>query len=181
MKSLYIQNVTSSPCASEWEECVGEDEMFLETTTFYDDCDIASSADALQNGILESVAANKCSENRRCDNRQKAGDDTAFVGFDPFGNCTCPKTTATKRNARVLYTFDGRFKRQTGETYTTGGNPICRVQRPRRGRRRVMCDMLINVRSQRYERSNKIAVLQDSTFNIVQDPAICGLFSDNCL
>ena len=54
-KSLYIQNVTSSPCASEWEECVGEDEMFLETTTFYDDCDIASSADALENGILEKL------------------------------------------------------------------------------------------------------------------------------
>ena len=158
-------------------ECVSEDETFVETTTFYDDCNIADSGNPAEKDFFEGVTANKCSENRRCEYRSLPTGDSPFVGYDPSGNCTCPVSKPPK----VLYTYHNRFKRQAGESYTTGGSPLCRVQRPRKGRGRVMCDMLVNVRSKRYAKSTKIAVLEDSTFNIVQDPAICGLFSDNCI
>ena len=72
-------------------------------------------------------------------------------------------------------------KIQSGEAYTIGGTPICRVQKTRRGDKRSMCDMLVHVRSRRYSKSTKIAALRDSDFNLEQDPAICGLFADKCI
>ena len=158
-------------------ECVAEDEMYLESTTFYKDCDIASLGNPFENDLFENVAADKCSESRRCEGRSFPSDDNPFVGYDPFGNCTCPMT----RPPKVLYTYHGRVKRQTGETFVVGGTPACRVQRARRGRKRIMCDMLVIARSTRYDRSVKIAGLEDLAFNIVQDPAICGVFADGCI
>ena len=166
-----------SICGEDGLECVEEDEEFLKTTTFYEDCEVKDTGDPVEKDFLEGVTDNKCSENRRCDNVNMSDDDRPFVGGDPSGDCTCP----VSRTSRSIPTFQNRFKRQTGEIYTVGGNPVCRVQRPRRGRRRAVCDMLVIVRSTRYERSSKIAALNDQKFNIEQDPAICGLYAENCI
>ena len=88
--------------------------------------------------------------------------------------------SASKKNAPLIFLKTDSIDR-TGEIYTVGGNPLCRLQRPRRGRRRAICDMLVIVRSTRYERSSKIAALKDQTFNIEQDPAVCGLYAENCI
>ena len=160
-------------------ECVSEDESYLEDTSFYEECEIASTGDPLETDILASVTETECNENRNCEFREVENDDGSFVGADDSGNCTCSKDTPT--DSAILDGYRSRFKRQTGEIYSIGGSPICRVQRAKRGKPRGMCDMLINVRSREYDRSTRIAALRDLTFNIEQDPAICGLFADGCI
>ena len=151
-------------------ECVSEDESYLEDTSFYEECNIASTGDPLETDILASVTETECNENRNCEFREVENDDGSFVGADPSGNCTCSKDTP--KDSVILDGHRNRFKRQTGETCSKGGSPICRVQRERRGNPRGLCDILINVRSSEYDRPTRIAALRDLKFTIEQDPAI---------
>ena len=151
-------------------ECVSEDESYLEDTSFYEECEIASTGDPNETDILASVTETECNENRNCEFREVENDDGSFVGADPSGNCTCSKDTP--KDSAILDGYRNRFKRQTGEICRIGGSPICWVQRERRGNPRGLCDILINVRSSEYDRPTRIAALRDLKFTIEQDPAI---------
>ena len=151
-------------------ECVSEDESYVEDTSFYQECKIASTGDPLEKDILVSVTETKCNENRKCEFREVENDDGTFVGTDNSGEYTCSKDTPT--DSVILYGYRNRFKRQTGEICSKGGGPICQVQRERRGKPRGLCDILINVRSSEYDRPTRIAALRDLKFTIEQDPAI---------
>ena len=112
----------------------------------------------------------KRNENRKCELREVENDDGPFVGTDTSGEYTCSKDTPT--DSVILYGYRNRFNRQTGESFSIGGSPICPVQRERRGKPRGLCDILINVRSSEYDRSTRIAALRDLKFTMEQDPAI---------
>ena len=158
-------------------ECVSEDEIYLETTSFYEDCEVINSRNTIEKEFFDSVAETKCSENRRCEPRRVSSDDVPFAGYDSSDNCVCPIPI----DSRILYKFQSRSKRRTGGIYTLGGSPICRVQKSRLGQRRAICDMLVIVRSREYTRLSKIATLKDVVFDIEQDPAVCGQFADGCI
>ena len=121
-------------------ECVSEDESYVEDTSFYQECKIASTGDPLEKDILVSVTETKCNENRKCEYREVENDDGPFVATDTSGEYTCLKDTPT--DSVILYGYRNRFKRQTGEICRIGGSPICRVQRASRGKPRGLCDYL---------------------------------------
>ena len=77
-----------SACQGEWTDCVSEDEEYLQKqTSFYDECTLVSSS---SDASLENASINTCSGPRRCENgRSSDADDQPFIGYDPFGNCTC--------------------------------------------------------------------------------------------
>ena len=162
----------NSPYDSEWLDCIPEDEKYLETTTFYDECNIIDLGNPNKKDIFINASINKCSGPRRCQNGRSSDGDRPFVGYDPFYNCTCPIT---------LYPYAASAKRASGKIYTTSGGRQCRVWRTRLGKRRALCDVLINARSEDYNTSIKIASFKYLSFDITEDPAICGFFGENCI
>ena len=94
-------------------DCINDDEIYLQTqTSFYDECTIISSSGE----ILPKASENQCIGSRRCDNGQTApSDDSNFIGFDPFGNCTCP--SVPNANTDPFKHKHNRSKRQTHEIY----------------------------------------------------------------
>ena len=134
-ESLFTINISLiySPCDCEWLHCIPEDEKYLRTKTlFYDACDIVESSGI----ILKSASDNTCLGSRRCVNGQSSTDGLPYVGYDPFGTCTC---SAKQNTVSSTYTTENRYKRQVDERFATVARD-CRVQRTAKGRKRKVCD-----------------------------------------
>ena len=144
-------------------------------TSFYEECRIVSSSGT----ILKTASDNTCVGPRRCENGQTSTDDLSHVGYDPFGNCTCPskKTPSSNMNVKT----ETRVKRQTEEEYKTSGGRACRVERTTKGNRRKVCDEIVLVRQTKYTRANQIATLEAQTCEeLKEDPSLCSILGFDC-
>ena len=162
-------------------DCINDDEIYLQgQTSFYDKCTIIS----LNGEILPNASENQCIGSRRCDNGQTApSDDSNFIGFDPFGNCTCP--SVTNANTDSIKHKHNRSMRQTHEIYRTAGERNCRILRTRRNQRRKACDETLLIRKSRYSGALQTAVnangkTSQECEDIKEDPASCSILGFDC-
>ena len=177
IKKISIWNF--SACQGEWTDCVSEDEQYLqEKTTFYDECTLVSSG---EDESLTNASDNTCSGPRRCRNGRSAEPgDQPFIGYDPFGNCTCPSENESVP-IRDTTGSKNRFKRQTGEGYKSAGGRSCRLLRTRKGSKKVVCDETVLIRTMRYFEALRVAKAENSRCEeISSDPASCSILGFDC-
>ena len=148
-------------CESEWLDCIAEDEEYLRKSNFYKKCEIVTEkakffGNASAKNILENVSNNQCFESRRCEDIQLAPGEEPFVGYDPDGDCVCPKLEETLPSYYKIPRT--RFRRQTRERYFVKvGQKACRVITSRRGRRIRRSDKQVGRRSTSYTRVRRFA------------------------
>ena len=140
-----------SSCGSEWLDCLAEDENYLLTrTSFYDECEVVQDSSA---NSLNAATKNTCLGPRKCQNVEISTDGLPYVGYDPFGNCTCPLEEVALSET---YEVDYLYKRQTEERFETISTSS-RVLRTRKGGRRKLKDDMRQKRTKRYRSARRIA------------------------
>ena len=130
---------------------------------------------------MANASNNTCSGPRRCENGRSAdAQDQPFIGYDPFGNCTCQSQTESF-STKTTDKKDSRFKRQTNERYKTAGGRSCRLLKTRKGSRKVVCDETVLIRTMRYFDAIKVATAEDLRCEeIKEDPAACSILGFDC-
>ena len=126
-------------------------------TSYYKECDIVESSGT----ILKSASENTCLGDRRCVNGQTLTDDLPYVGYDPFGTCTCSTKPSTVSNA---YATENRYKRQVNEPIVTTASNT-RVLRAENGGKRKAVDTTREIRGIGYGPARLFAMNTDGNVN----------------
>ena len=123
-----------SECASEWFDCIGEDEEYVkEKANFYENCTPTTKNSEVPNELLE-VSKDTCFENRKCQADVDGDSEELFVGGS--SKCTCEKSTISLNQTLIS---SERYKRQTGEVFITSAR-VQRVFKAKLGGRRLARD-----------------------------------------
>ena len=123
-------------------------------TSFYDEC---QTVDASSDAIVKTAPNNTCLGPRRCENAQSSADGIPYVGYDPFGTCTCD---VKKNTVSTTYAREYRYKRETNESFRTVSMD-CHVERASKGGKRKACDTNRLIRQNGYTEARKIATNEE--------------------
>ena len=122
-----------SECASEWFDCIEEDETYIREKGFYKNCTPTTKNSEVPDELLD-VTKDKCFENRKCQADIDGDSEELFVGGS--SKCKCEKSASNLN--RTLISSE-RYKRQTGEVFRTSAR-VRRVFKARLGGRRLARD-----------------------------------------